>query len=444
MKKCLIKSFLVIILLFIHLFPMSLVLAVTDNFNVNLQVEAEAVAPEEEEEGPGGGGELPDTSAPTIYAVKVEDITQTSAKITWKTTEPAFSSFYLGETIDYEKTLLTETEMVQEHEVFLDKLTIETLYNFKISAKDRRNNQRETDNETFSTLPPPDIIPPANVSNFEAIPGDEKVTLLWDNPINEDFKGVLIKRTVDFYPTEPWEGDSVYFGSGSSVVDADVVNGITYYYTAFSYDMAGNHSSGAVAKATPQEPPIIPPIGPPPPPVKPPVGPPPPEVEKITINDFKFLQVGKALPIAEDGKIKLESDELLETSIDYEKVPEVLKTIMVTLEKDNKYFSFLLRVNQEKTEYQAILAPLPAGVYPMTLYVLDYKNQALKTIKAVLEVKAGAKLPSLPPIEQLKWQNILGLWRLLLGLLFLIIICLLCLYSIKKKREKQARKEQYY
>lgn len=448
-KRFLIAVFLILLISFTFHFSRFRVLAATDSFNVNLTVDTEAAAEEEEEEEPGGGGELPDTAAPTIYAIKVIDLTQTSASITWKTTEPAFSTLYLGTTIDYEKVVLVGTELSAEHSAVLDELDIETIYNFKITAEDNRKNKGETDNKTFSTLPLPDTIPPANVRNFEAIPGDKKVTLLWDDPLDEDFKGVLIKKAVDFYPSQPWEGETVYFGSGQSTVDDDVENGITYYYTAFSYDMAENHSSGAVAQATPQAPPVIPPIGPPPPPppqpppVLPPVEPPPPEVDEITIEDFKFIQEDEILPISKDGEIELKTMDLL-TTIDYEDVPEVLKTIMITLEKENKYFSFLLRVDEEKTSYQATLAPLDPGAYPMTLYVLDYKNQALKTIKGMLEVKGTAKLPGLPPFEELRWQAVWDFWWLLLVLLILIIICLLTLYYLKEKRKKQAEEEQDY
>jgi len=242
-----------------------------------------------------------------------------------------------------------------------------------------------------------DTTPSTNVFNFEAIAGDSQITLSWQNPPDPDFKAVKIMRSEKFYPSDPSDGISVYDGKGTSFLDKGLKNGVRYYYTAFTYDKIGNYSSGAITSAVPQKPlppEEIPPEILPPPEEIPPVIPPPPEIEKLTLKDFDFWQEDKKIPLEEGIKIKTETEKPLTISIPYESVPEVLKTIMVTLEKEGKFFSFLLRVNKEKTAYLSTLVPPEeAKVYPLTFTILDYKNQTLKKISGQLEVKKTEARP---------------------------------------------------
>jgi len=277
-----------------------------------------------------------------------------------------------------------------------------------------------------------DIFPPANVSNFEAIPGDKKIELKWKNPPDLDFKAVRIMRSETFYPNDPSDGILVYDGKDTFVEIRFLQNGVRYYFTAFAYDKVGNYSSGAIVSAVPQKlgaRPIVPP--PPPPEVIPPKVPPPPEVEKINLEDFDFIQKGGKLFLIDEDKLKINIENPLTVSIDYEKVPEVLKTIMVTLEKDNKFFSFLLRINQEKTAYLAQISPPDkAGIYPLTITILDYKNQSLKKIIGQLEV--FGTLPQ-KKIEIPWYKN----WKIWLLILLSLIILLGIIYLVRKKMKSQ-------
>jgi hypothetical protein len=248
-----------------------------------------------------------------------------------------------------------------------------------------------------------DTTPPANVINFEAIAADSKINLTWQNPPEPDFKAVKIMRSTDFYPATLEKGILIYNGKGTAFSDAGLINGVRYYYTAFSYDKAGNYASGATASAVPQKP-LLPEEKPPeilPPPEKiPPVVSPPPEIEKLALKDFDFWQEDKKIPLTEEEKIKIKTEKPFTISIPYQSVPEVLKTIMVTLEEparpgggDRKTFSFLLRINQEKTAYLATLIPSErTGVYSLTIITLDFKNQVIKKIFGQLEIEKPEKV----------------------------------------------------
>lgn len=91
---------------------------------------------------------------------------------------------------------------------------------------------------------------PSNVTNFKAAAGDKEIKLTWANP-TANFQGVRIQRKTDYYPTQATEGDNIYDGTGTSFTDTGLVNGIRYYYTAFSYNKPNEYSSGAISSAIP-------------------------------------------------------------------------------------------------------------------------------------------------------------------------------------------------
>ncbi|MFH1036506.1 MAG: fibronectin type III domain-containing protein [Patescibacteria group bacterium] len=380
----------------------------------------------------------PDTTPPIIYNLSILRITLNSAEVSWETNELALCQFFWGQTEEYKQEIILEDNFLLDHSVLLKNLSAGTTYHFKISCKDGYQNTAETADQKFTTLFPPDITPPVNVSNFTAIPGDSQIELQWKNPVlqpgsgqADDFNGVKIMRSTSFYPEDPWTGMPVYNGKGESFTDTGLENGVRYYYTAFAYDKAGNYSSGAIVSAVPAKPGIVIP----PPEIPTSTIPVPPEIDKLTIDDFDFVQEGKKI-VPDGGRVKLEPQKPLEISLGYEKVPEVLKTIMITLEDPyGKTFSFLLRINKEKTRYEAvILAPEP-GVYPLTITILDYKNKTLKRITGFLVIAGGAE-------KILPGQKKCKIWPWIL--LLLLILTAIYLYKRRKKKKNNPNQNLKY
>lgn len=263
-----------------------------------------------------------------------------------------------------------------------------------------------------------------NVENFTVRETNQQIQLQWNNPADIDFAGARIMRSEEFYPSDPGDGVLIYSGIGQEFLDTGLQNGKLYYYTAFAYDQFGNFASGAVASAIPQAPGFSLPI--PLPPTQPPLVPPgliPPSLKDLSLLDFDFIQNGSKLPVI-NGRIEIEQDSPFTIAIDYDKLPEVLKTILATMENDKgEVFSFLLRVDGEKQRYLATLNPPTSGAYSIGFIIVDYQNQGLQKVEGELQVQeaVGSGSPA-PPGPAGK-----GISSFLPELLIFLLIALLLL-----------------
>ncbi len=99
----------------------------------------------------------------------------------------------------------------------------------------------------------PDITLFNDVTNFTATVGNTKTVLSWTNPTNDNFVGTKILRRTNRHPINVIDGAQIYVGAGTSYIDTGLVNGITYYYKAFTFDGASDYSSGVEATVTVDE-----------------------------------------------------------------------------------------------------------------------------------------------------------------------------------------------
>lgn len=362
-----------------------------------------------------------------IMNLSMEKITPYSADIIWYTTFSAFCSILWGKTSEYEAGSITETSLNENHKITISNLKPRMTYHFNLICISNSGDRSESGDNRFSTPPSLDDIAPANVSDFSVMPGDKKISLSWKNPQDLDFEEVRVIKSDKFYPADIFDGEMVYSGKGNSFIDENVENEKRYYYAVFACDKNRNCSSGAVVSAIPyfgEEPTIIP-IEEIPSEIEVPV-----EIEKLNIEDFEFFIEGKKVSL-KDGVVETQVKSPLTISLDYKKVPEVLKTIMITLEKENKFFSFLLKINEDKTAYTATLvSPEEAGVYPLIMSVLDYKNHNLKKINGELEVFKKTALKGF-----LLWQKKSDFYRFVFYFLIGIFLIFLSMGIIRKKKD---------
>jgi len=105
-----------------------------------------------------------------------------------------------------------------------------------------------------------DCDPPDPASFFDAVGGDQRITLRWVNPLDADFSHMRIRYSTSGYPLSPEDGTAVENGIGGSFpnmpggLDSFIHTGLkrcqTYYYSAFAADTVPNYSAVSYAHAT--------------------------------------------------------------------------------------------------------------------------------------------------------------------------------------------------
>ncbi len=105
----------------------------------------------------GGGKQFTTANLPSIYDVKVNNITLTSALINFKSTAIANFELHYGQTASY-GTVIPETSGSQttNHSLSLSGLKPGQVYFFRLIGEDPDGNELRSDN-SFSTLPQPEV-----------------------------------------------------------------------------------------------------------------------------------------------------------------------------------------------------------------------------------------------------------------------------------------------
>lgn len=364
-----------------------------DQFEVSAEVVASpapSVTPSREG---GGSGQF---IYPIISDLIVEP-SQTGAKISWKTNIPTKDNLEWGRTQDYELGKQLESSFSTQHQVVISGLTPNTLYFFSITSVSSYGATTRLERQTFVTSKFIEGYP--NPINFRALALENEIELTWKNPTNPEFKEVRLVKSDKFFPADPDDGEVIYEGTSEKNIDDQVKKGTTYYYALFAKEKDGTFSSGVLAKARillpgerPEEEKEIFETLPKAPTVHP-------QIQALNFFDFDFIQNGKILEKQGAATVAIDGKKNLTITLDYGKVPEVLKSIVFTLthpSNKEKKFSFLLRINQEKTFYTASLAPLgESGLYKVNIAIVDFKNQGLKKITGALlaSVQSAAILP---------------------------------------------------
>jgi hypothetical protein len=143
--------------------------------------------------------------------------------------------------------------------------------------------------------------------------------------------------------------------------------------------------------------------------------PPPPSAEetpnpgfaRLSLDDVLFTQlatppdtVDVRLPV-QGGIVRTDGKKNLRVAIPYGILPEVLKTIRITVTGPNNSQTtsdYLLRVDQDKTFYDAVLPPFgAAGDYPFTISIWDHERNITTRLPGTLRVFIAVTAPSFIP-----------------------------------------------
>jgi hypothetical protein len=389
-----------------------------------------------------GGNRIPAPFAIENVVISPSDI---AVVLSYRTNQLAKTSLKWGETNAYEKPVLSQGDLATEHFFKIENLKPSTRYYFAIDAENVGGEKAPTIYHTLVTLAGPDTEPPANVSPLTAVvlPSGGDILVTWDNPKEPDFESVTIVRSESFYPQSVENGTVMYQGRDNSFIDSSLKPGTLYYYTVFSKDVSGNYSSGAIFSiklGQEKEGVIIPTeIS------KQPVidtskftGTPAPLIGQLELSDIRVSQDGHIIPFDIRGRISVDGTKLFKIEIPYEKLPEVLKTIAVSVEDPrdtSKVFSFLLRVNKQKTAYEAIIGEFgKEGNYDLSFVILDHTNQGLKELKGKLAVKMPAAVSlAVEPVSLFKVFSELIENNVLLAIVLIILLVLLGIWFLLRR-----------
>jgi hypothetical protein len=111
---------------------------------------------------------------------------------------------------------------------------------------------------------PEDTIPPGQPDYFTAAAqGDRAIILKWKNPPDADLEEMVVRYSTSDYPATLAEGTAIENGNDGrfaavpaavdSFLHTGLIAGVTYYYSGFALDEAGNHLNPKGDLATPAD-----------------------------------------------------------------------------------------------------------------------------------------------------------------------------------------------
>jgi len=333
--------------------------------------------------------------------------TPSTATIDWHANRPAKYSLRWGRTDSYEGGYIINEAYKKSSKTTITGLEPGTTYVYEISGITTVGISVVLHKGEFKTSEIVKLNPPPNVLRLEAMVEKDDVRLSWQLPQVESISSVRVVRNHLGYPSGLYDGAVVYEGLDTSVLDIGVL-GINspQYYSVFVIDKYGNVSSGAVVRAQKlylpenvienpsQETPkqdnyttsmedVIP-I----------------ENEEIPIfgfdvNNIAISQADKTFTFI-DEKISINQDDSFVISIPYESLPKHLKSIVVTLldpTNHKRSYSFLLRINKDRTAYEATIAPLNViGISRLQVEIFDFERQIVGLYRKQIDFIASSEV----------------------------------------------------
>ncbi len=316
------------------------------------------------------------------------------AYIAFETNVPTNFVLRYGVENGEELGVITHREMQSQHYVVIESLEPAANYWFTL-VLEAEGGASTFHEGSFATFTGPESVSRLNVSNFTARFSSDSlddVLLRWQNPFTSEVAEIVIVYRTDFYATSPAEGEIIYRGRTQSFVHSlDDALSATHYYTAFVRFTDDSYSSGAMTFLTARQPddqsvdPVIGPVT---------------EFGVIDVAPFSFQTIlfeqnGLRLENPMGRAVTIRADLPLRIRVPYEAVPEVLKTLVFAMDQVDETgatstFSFLLRVDEKKTYYEATIAPLRSDeTYPSSLTLFNFETQSLSRTEGVVRVVLG-------------------------------------------------------
>jgi len=375
-----------------------------------------------------------------------------TTSLTVETAWPVRLTVRWGRSTDYELGFLVGELYSRTHLTTLTDLEPGTTYEYEIIAETPFGLESVISAGQFTTLNPLVSNTPTNVVRFLATPRQADVQLSWQVPTDEDISFVRVVRSHLGFPAHPQNGAVVYQGTAGQFTDKDILSEYSpVYYTAFTYGPDGKVSSGAVAMAfaqsgtVPSE--IVEGSGV----VSPSIPTVPEKVTEATSTveqerftpDMRVPELSQVFVVQQTTKYSfLDSDIILSpsasfvTQIPVAAVAGNLKSIIGTVldPTDNQLsYSFLLRINEDKTHYEAVIPALSVvGDSVLEVVIYDYEALTVATYKAPITFAQTTDTPEPVVFPDVFFQ---GLTPILLGGVLLSTVLLILLLVFRQRRE---------
>jgi len=398
-----------------------------------------------EESLPGSG-----TTARVVLA-SLDIITNvSSARVLIETRRPARVEFRIGETTSYELGYIAGNKFISNHNIPIGDLRPDTRYFYEVVGYTPFGMQTVLRTGSFVTDSDALPLPPSNVQNFVGEVEGSNVVLTWQMPESDGLR-VRIVRSHFGYPSFVNDGVVVYEGVAERTTDLFVLNQYDkVFYTAFVVNADGLISSGAIVRVVSDafvnqpavnnvgnnngtqevsegslvegENSVI-------------------EIDQpsslgMPASTSIYIQQAAEVYTFASSSVTLTVDDQFVISIPADKIQGDFKTLIVTMSDprgSGKTFSFLLRLNAERTAYQAVIAPVIAtGVSTIMLEVYDYESAVVARYATSVEFVPGQDGAS-STLEMLRWHLNTALW---LGVASTPFIVLWLLWFIFKRRRE--------
>ncbi len=405
-----------------------------------------------EKKSGGSGGILP------LELVDLQ-ISSNKTEINFKWETNRLSRFVLrwGETVEFFDGFIEGDIYKEKQETVIYNLKPNTEYFFELVGIDSVGKAVVLKVGNEKTKAEEKKIPVQNVLRFSAeVQNQTEVFLSWQLPLIPDLEGVRIVKNSYFWPTTIDDGEVIYEGLKTNFLDKEgLKNSNSQYYTIFVLTSAGEWSSGAVVtirkkgeennlevdnkKAE--------------------------EIEKndgrgggedevdednekddlsglkLNFEDIKITQDGEEFSFLSD-RILLSYKESFLISIKKDALPPHLKIIIATLvdpTNHNFSYSFILKLNEEKTAYEAVLAPLQTlGISSLQIEVIDLENKTSGRYKKQLDFVVGEnKIPVEESAVFFPDKVFSSVFLPIVSIFLFITLIIFFLIFIKRRRERE-------
>ncbi|MBI4225331.1 MAG: fibronectin type III domain-containing protein [Candidatus Sungbacteria bacterium] len=201
----------------------------------------------------------PSSNPPVISGVIADNITQSSAMISWNTDVPATTRLDYGTTIAYEINSIIESSLRTFHQIQVSPLDTDTTYHYRVRSTDASGRERVDTDHTFTTKPPLDYTPPEEITSLRVASATvTSLVLTWVAPGGNGSTGTSTSYEIRAsYTTIPeigalqwWNSATVLNntltprgpGSQESYTAQNLATSTKYYFAVRARDKAGNIS----------------------------------------------------------------------------------------------------------------------------------------------------------------------------------------------------------